>query len=307
MSGRIDRRGLCWGFCSYVLWGFFPVYWKWLSEVSAIEILVHRIFWSFVFYLLLYFIWARRSLSELLHHDVRDWAVSTVAGSILAANWGLYIWAVNAGHVLETSLAYFINPIMNVAVGVVVFREEFPLILRLSVAAAVVGVLVKIGFGAGQFWISLTLASTFCAYGVLKKIVRLKPTNSSVLEGAVIAFPAVAAIVYFAFRNEAPHPPMTWLLLVMAGVVTGLPLFLFSYAVQRIPYSIVGMLQFIAPTLQFLTGVFLFREHFGGVDAVAFGSIWVGMLFYLGYQAYRASPMVARTDSMRGSAPERSG
>ena len=278
------NRGLFWGFISYTLWGFFPVYWKLLADRSSLEILAHRMVWSFVFYLAIFMATAYSDLPKLLQQNRRDWLYSAIAAALLTLNWGLYIYAVNSGHILEGSLAYFINPILNVAIGVVLFREPFPLILRLSVGAAFLGVLYKMLYAPGFPWIALILAFSFCAYGVTKKVLKIPARTSSVLEGVVGVIPALIAVAYFQTHNEVPASAGTWLLFILGGVVTGLPLFLFSFAAQRVSYSIMGMLQFIAPSLQFLVAVLIFNETMSDQDLISFVLIWVGIGFYFGHQ-----------------------
>lgn len=283
---KLNTQGLVWGFASYMMWGFFPAYWKLLSSLSAPEVLAHRMLWSFVFYLLIFLLTSYKQIPSLFQQSRRDWALSALASVLLALNWGIYIYAVNTGHILEGSLAYFINPILNVAIGVVFFKESFPLFLRLAVGFAALGVGAKVLLSPSFPWMSILLALTFCAYGITKKMLKIPARTSSVLEGTVGVLPAIAGILYFQLANTAPHSPLIWFYLVMGGAVTGLPLFLFSYAAQRIPYSVMGMLQFIAPSLQFIVGVFIFNESFGSKELVTFGLIWVGISFYLFYQAY---------------------
>lgn len=281
-----DGAGLIWGLASYAMWGFFPVYWKLLASVPALEILAHRMIWSFVFYLLLFMGASFRKLPSLLKQTPRDWALSAVASVLLALNWGIYIYAVNSGHILEGSLAYFINPLLNVAVGVLFFRESFPWMLKLAVLFAALGVAAKIFFSATFPWISLVLAATFCAYGVTKKLSRIPASTSAVLEGAVGLLPALLAVFYFQQVNPVEYPGSLWFLLIMGGAVTGLPLFLFSYAAQRVSYSILGMMQFLAPSLQFAVGVFIYHEAIGPRDLASFGAIWIAVVFYFSYQIY---------------------
>ncbi|MGZ5279143.1 MAG: EamA family transporter RarD [Pseudobdellovibrionaceae bacterium] len=281
---KLDPQGLTWGLVSYVMWGFFPVYWKLLGSVPAPEILAHRMLWSFAFYLLMFIFTSYRQLPSLFRQTKRDWMLSALACALLSVNWGIYIFAVNSGHILEGSLAYFINPILNVAVGVFFFKESFPFVLKLAVLFAALGVGAKIFLSSTFPWISLVLAFTFCLYGITKKMLKIPARTSSVLEGAVGVVPALLAILYFQQQETIPYTSEILFLLIMGGVVTGLPLFLFSFAAQRIPYSIMGMLQFAAPSLQFLVGVFMYNEVFGPKELVSFGLIWIGILFYLSYQ-----------------------
>ncbi len=284
---KLDSQGLLWGFISYVMWGFFPVYWKLLKMVPSMEILAHRMVWSFVFYFLMFLATSYKQLPTLFKQSRHDWMLSAIASLLLTINWGIYIYAVNSGHILEGSLAYFINPILNVAIGVIFFKENFPTILKFAVGFAALGVGAKFVFSPVFPWISIALALTFCGYGITKKLLKIPARTSSVLEGTVGVLPALIAICYFQTSDAGVVlEAKTWILLILGGVVTGLPLFLFSFAAQRIPYTIMGMLQFAAPSLQFLVGVFVFNEVFGSKELVTFGLIWIGIVFYLSYQAH---------------------
>lgn len=261
------------------MWGFFPIYWKLFQGIGAGEILLHRIVWTMPFYLLLLALGP--GLGALRGARRKDWGASALAAGLLAINWGLYIYAILSNRVVEGSLAYFLNPLLNVAVGVALFREPFPWPMRAAVLLAGLGVAFRIAFAPGFPWIALTLASTFCAYGIVKKKQTVPPTLSSALEGLAGFVPAL--VLLCVLRSSAPVAlsPWQWGLCVGAGVVTGLPLFLFSYAAQKIPYSLMGILQFIAPTLQFLVGVAMYHEPFGRTDAISFGLIWAGAAFYV--------------------------
>lgn len=276
----IDRAGLAWGLVSYSMWGFFPIYWKFLLKFNYFEILTHRIVWSFIFYFALLFPLLKDiNLKTLLKK--REILLSLLAASLLTVNWGIYIYAVNSGHILEGSLAYFINPILNVAIGVIFFKELFPWPMRLAVLFASAGILYKISFIEGFPWISLTLAFTFGLYGVAKKLSKLPVRVSSALEGSFFFIPAIFFAIYFHSTHVGEITWVDWLLLIGSGPVTGLPLFLFSFAAQRIPYSIMGILQFLAPSLQFLVGVFMYNEALTTANLTAFSLIWVAVAFYL--------------------------
>lgn len=279
-KAELDRVGLYWGIASYFMWGFFPIYWKLLQKFNYFEILTHRIIWSFVFYSLI-LLPQLKNFSFKTIVTKREVLLSILAGILLSINWGLYIYAVNAGHILEGSLAYFINPILNVGIGVVFFREAFPWPMRLAVLFAGLGIAYKISFIAGFPWISLTLALTFCLYGVTKKLSKIPVRISSVLESSAGLIPAIYFAQLFYSRHNFEVTPLDWVLLVGGGAVTGLPLFLFSFAAQRIPYSVLGMLQFIAPSLQFIVGVWLFNEELTSANLVAFSLIWIAVAFYL--------------------------
>lgn len=255
-----------------------------LQGTSALEILAHRMAWAFLFYLAIFLFFSDQKVTTLFQQSLRDWLLSVIAGMLLSLNWGIYIYAVNSGHILEGSLAYFINPILNVAVGVFLFKEPFPLALKLSVGFAAVGVATKVGLSTEFPWLSLALAFSFCIYGITKKVLRIPALTSSVLEAMIGFVPALIAIAYFQFHQTEPTSFTKWLLFAGAGVVTGLPLFLFSYSAQRIPYSIMGILQFVAPSLQFLVAVLIFKEPLSEASILSFVFIWIGMSFYLAHQ-----------------------
>ncbi len=274
---------------SFFLWGFFPIYWRTLAQLDPLEILSHRIIWSAVFYGIVFGVAYRRQKS-LVKPTVRHWAAAAFAAAIIAFNWGLYIYAVNSGRILESSLAYFLNPLLNVAVGVWFFRESFPLPLKIAVLLAGAGLATQL-HSAGEFpWIAVLLASTFCLYGIIKKVVPMKATLGSAMEGAVGFLPAILAAVYL--RSHSPVPELSlklWLLLMGGGIVTGLPLVLFSYAAQKVPYSVLGIMQFVAPTLQFFAGYLVFHEALTSSRLLAFCLVWAGGGFYLLDRTWRLS------------------
>ena len=289
-ANKLDRQGYLWGIVSYVMWGFFPLYWKLLHSRANLEVLAHRMIWSFVFYAFIFVVFSRRNWRQLARQSIRDWALIALATAALTLNWGIYIYAVNSGHILEGSLAYFINPILNVAVGVFFFREPFPLVLKLSVGFAAFGVALKIGFSSAFPWISLSLAFLFCFYGMIKKILKMPVMTSSFLEGGLGVLPA---IFYLSLVPPPPADLATWLLFAGAGLVTGLPLFLFSFSAQRVPYSVMGMMQFIAPSLQFLVAVLVYGEPFDHINLAAFACIWIAIAFYLAYPFLKQNARLA--------------
>ncbi len=266
------------GVLSYVCWGFFPLYWKLLHRLPAFEILAHRMIWSCVFYLLLFTVssWQTGQLKSLFTQPLQTWLKTLLAAGVLAINWGIYIYAVNSGQIVEGSLAYFINPLFNVAVGVLFFKEKLSGILRLALLFALVGVLVQVIFAPKFPWIALTLATSFCTYGVIKKTLRIAPDLSSAMEGLCGLLPALAIASVMRQQSELIVSGHEWAFLIGAGLVTGLPLFLFSHAAQKLPYSMMGMMQFIAPTLQFSVGVWVYGERLGWAGIISFALIWVG-------------------------------
>ncbi len=274
---------------SYFLWGFFPIYWKLLKALPAVEILAHRVLWSFVFYSFVYLYVRYRRGTARLPLTTRQIRLSILAAALIAMNWGIYIYGVNSGRVLETSLAYFLNPLMSVAVGVIFFKESFPWPLKLALTFAAAGILIQIGMASQFPWIALTLASSFCAYGVVKKVIAVEPSLGSAMEGAAGVVPALIAAIYLRSHSDVALTPYYVALLIGSGVVTGLPLYLFSVAAQSLPYSLLGMMQFVAPTLQFLVGYLVYQEPLDNTRLLAFTLIWVGVGFYLADRITRLS------------------
>lgn len=288
-GGRIDRRGIWVAVAAYVIWGVMPLYWHLLKAVPSLQIIMHRIVWSAVL-VSGYLLWkyGRGWLRETLAIPRARWALA-LSGTLIAFNWGLYIWAVNAGHVVETSLGYFINPLINIVLGVVLLRERLNRVQWLAVAIAACGVL-WLTFNYGSFpWIALTLACTFAAYGLVRKLVGVPPVRGLGVESLYLFLPALAVLAWGEFNGMGGFiahegvPAWGWgiaALLVAGGLFTALPLIWFADAVQRIPYSLVGVLQYIAPTLQLLAGVLVLGEPFGRDRAIGFAFIWLALAIY---------------------------
>jgi chloramphenicol-sensitive protein RarD len=274
-------KGLWVGLGSYFLWGFFPIYWKLLQDRAAFEILANRFVWSFFFYLAIWLCTHRHSFKVIFSLQKRDYILGLASALLLAINWGVYVYAVNSGQILEGSLAYFINPLLNVLVGVLFFNESFSKPLKWAVFLAAIGVGCKIYFHPHFPYVAIILAITFCAYGIVKKLSTVPAGMSSVLEGGFGLLPAGLFLAVTSSTTIQTATATHWILFVASGFVTGLPLFLFSYATQRVPYSVMGMMQFIAPTLQLLVGVFLFHEKIGISHITSFILIWLGVAIFI--------------------------
>jgi chloramphenicol-sensitive protein RarD len=285
----LDRSGVWIAIAAYVAWGLMPLYWHLLKAVPALQVMAHRVVWSALFVCGWLGIkygrgWVRETLSR--PHAATMLALS---GALIAVNWGLYIWAVNAGHVVESSLGYFINPLLSVVLGVVVLKERLNRVQCLSVGIATIGVL-WLTFSYGRFpWIALVLACSFGAYGLVRKLLGVPPVRGLGVESLWLLLPALAFLLWSEASGQGhllPHvdaPAWGWSvlgLLVFGGVLTSLPLIGFAAAVQRIPYSLVGLLQYISPTLQLLVGVLVLHEPFGRERAVGFAFIWVALALY---------------------------
>jgi chloramphenicol-sensitive protein RarD len=279
------KKGVLYGIGAYLLWGIFPVYWKLLEAVPAIQIISHRIIWSFVLLALILFItrqWRSFRSAALSRKVVLIYLVSAI---LLSINWLTYIWAINAGFVLETSLGYFINPLLSVLLGVLFVREKLRPLQWLPIGLAAIGV-IYVAISYGQFpWIALTLAISFGLYGLVKKVAPLGSLFGLTLETGLLFLPAVAFLVILEWQGQGAFlhvPAVSNLLMIGAGLVTTVPLLLFASAAQRIPLSTLGILQYINPTIAFLLGLFLFHEPFNLSLLIGFSIVWLALIIYWG-------------------------
>jgi chloramphenicol-sensitive protein RarD len=278
---------------AYVLWGLLPVYWKWLKHVPAQQVLCHRILWSFITLIVIILISGQwRALREAIA-DLRVLRAYAVAAVLISINWLTYIWAVNAGFIVETSLGYFINPLLSVLLGVVFFRERLRPWQWAAIGLATAGV-VYLTYAYGSLpWIALTLAVTFGGYGLVKKTAPLGSLHGLTLETLVLLVPAIMFLVYSQRAGNGAlfnSGAISDALLMGAGIITAVPLLLFSSAARRIPLSLIGILQYIAPTLQFLLGVLVYKEPFTATKFMGFGIVWIALIIYgvEGLMAYRS-------------------
>ena len=285
-------RGLWAAILSFLLWGVMPLYWHLLKAVPSLQIVLQRIVWSALF-VAAFLLWrdGRGWLKQALAQPRLRWALA-LSGVLIAFNWGLYIWAVNAGHVVETALGYFINPLLNVVIGVLFLKERLRAMQWLSVAIAFAGVL-WLTFQYGRFpWIAMALATSFGLYGVIRKLVQVDSVTGLGVESAYLLPPVLALLLWFEASGQgvvaAGHGAWTWALLVLSGIATALPLVGFAYAVRRVPLTTVGILQYIAPTLQFLIGVFLLHEPFDRARLVGFACIWLALAVFAGEGLWRS-------------------
>lgn len=277
------KKGILYGIGAYVLWGILPIYWKFLHTVPAMQVIGHRISWSFV--ALIIFILATkqwRDFRAAAFHP-KTIGIYALAGVLLSINWLIYVWGVNADFIVETSLGYFINPLLSVLLGVIFLRERLRLAQWTSAALAAIGV-VYLTFVYGHLpWIALSLAFSFGIYGLIKKLAPLGSLYGLTLETAIV-FPA--ALAYLLFVNSTGegfflHGGMAIdLFLAGAGIVTTIPLLMFASAAKQIPLTMVGILQYIAPTLQFLIGVFIYKEPFDRSHLIGFGIVWLALVVF---------------------------
>jgi chloramphenicol-sensitive protein RarD len=287
------RRGIGFGFSAYLLWGIFPLYFRLLDRSGALEILLHRVLWSLISCLLLIAI--GRSWGELraVLRSPRQTIILGSAAASVAVNWGVYIYAVNSGQVVEGSLGYFINPLVTVALGVIVLRERLRATQWAAVGVGVIAVLVlTVDYGHVPV-IALTLAASFGLYGLLKN--RIGGTVGAVAglttETLLLAPFAAVAVAILTARGDssfADNPPWQALLLASTGVITVLPLLLFASAARRVPLSTMGLLQYLTPVLQLLCGVLLLDEHMPASRWAGFGLVWTALAL-LTFDSLRAA------------------
>lgn len=277
------NKGVLSGVAAYLIWGFLPIYLKSLQSVPALQIMLHRVVWAFAFVLILVLV--RRRLAGIFQslRNRRVILAYTLTAILLAVNWLVYIYGVNSDQVVETSLGYFINPLFSVALGVIFLRERLRFTQWLPIGLATVAVIyLTLQYGSLP-WIALALAFSFGMYGLIKKIAPLSAMDSLFVETGILFLPALLYLLFSENQGAGAFGHQGWqlsILLAFSGVVTALPLLLFGRAARSIPLSMLGILQYIAPTVQFLLGVYLYQEDFSGSRLVGFAMIWLALLIF---------------------------
>ena len=277
------RAGLLLGLGAYLLWGVMPLYFKALARVSALEIVAHRVIWSLVFLGAMVTLFRRWPAIKKALSNRRVVLTLLATTVLIGINWLVFIYAVVSGHVLEGSLGYYLNPLVNVLLGVVLLKEKLtrPQAFATFLAAAGVAVLAA-GAGSG-LWISLTLASTFALYGFLRKIVAVDSLEGLSIETALLAPIAIGWVAWIQSSGAAAFASVgmaTDLLLILGGAVTAIPLLMFTAAARRLPYSTLGFLQYVAPSLQFLLAVLVFGEPLTTAHIICFAAIWTALVIF---------------------------
>lgn len=282
MRSEQGRTGILYGLTAYLMWGFLPAFFKLLHHVRAVEVVAQRIVWSVLFLGLLVLV--RRSLPTLRAalSNPRAIAILGVTASLIAVNWLIYIWAVVNDHVLESSLGYFLNPLINVALGVIFLKERLNRAQMLAVALAAAGVVVLAVSAGGGLWISLSLAFTFAIYGLLRKVAPVESLEGLSIEILILVPFALGYLIWLSGRGEMAFGQDLWttLLLIAGGSLTAVPMLLFAAAARRMPYATLGLLQYVAPSIQFLLAVFAFGEPLTTGHMICFALIWSGLALY---------------------------
>ncbi|MER2112849.1 EamA family transporter RarD [Solibacillus isronensis] len=281
------KKGVLLAIGAYLMWGIIPLYWKQLQHVGSVEILVGRVIWSFVFTVL--FVLLIRQYKQMiadikmLWKNKKQFFLLFVASVFVSLNWGIFIWAVNNGHLLQTSLGYYINPLISVLFGLIFFKEKISRATAVAVIIAAIGVGYQAVLGGTIPWVSLALALTFAFYGVIKKQIPLDATRGLAIETLFVLPIAVGIYIYLMKTSEIAFMQVDWktnLLLMGGGIVTALPLVLFAKSAQKIPLYLMGFIQFLAPTISLMLGIFLYKEPFTLTEFITFVCIWLAVFIF---------------------------
>lgn len=277
------KNGILAAMSAYLLWGVFPIYWKALSAIPAMEILGHRVVWSLIILIILLTVLRRWDWIKLLKRNPGTVATFVGSGTILGLNWLIFIWAVNNNFIVEASLGYFINPLVNVLLGVIFLKERMRMVQWGAVALAFLGVAyLTVSYGRLP-WIALGLALSFGTYGLIRKTARLSSLEGLSIEMASLFLPSLIYLFFLSYNEMAAFATIdnfTMTLLLLSGIITAVPLLLFAYGARKIPLSLVGLLQYIAPSMQFMIGVFLYNEPFSSEKMIGFSIIWLALIIY---------------------------
>ncbi|MFX3623405.1 MAG: EamA family transporter RarD [Ectobacillus sp.] len=303
-----QTKGIIYTAGAYVMWGVFPLYWKLIDNVSAQEILAHRVIWSFMFMLLVLGFGKKLAAFRLewkkLWKHPKSFTMLSIASVLISINWFIYIWAVNHNHIIDASLGYYINPLVSILLGMLVFKERLNFWQLLAVLLAAIGVIIlTVRYGSFP-WIALSLAISFGIYGLAKKLIHFDSAIGLTLETLIIAPFALVYAIFLQKGSMFGSELSATVLLMGGGVATALPLLYFAKGAKLIPLSMVGFLQYIAPTISLGLGVFLYGEHFTKAHMLAFFFIWTA-LFIFSFAKTRLMlglvPKLGKSKSMKAS------
>ena len=275
------RRGLILGATAYLLWGLFPLYFPLLQPAGALEVLAHRMVWSLLVSAVV--LTVVRGWRHIRQMPAKVWLLVLAGASLIAVNWGIYIWAVNADHVVDAALGYFINPLVTVLFGVLIFRERLRVVQWVAVGLAALAVTVLAVAGGVFPWVAVSLAASFACYGLVKKVIPLPPTASLTAEGMVQLLPALGYLLFLTLTGASTLTTQGAghvLLLASSGVVTCVPLLAFAAAAQALPLSVLGLMQYLTPVAQFLLGVFWFHEAMPAYRWFGFVLVWAALCVF---------------------------
>ncbi|ARS29157.1 EamA family transporter RarD [Sphingomonas sp. KC8] len=289
------RHGVTFAFAAYLLWGLMPLYLKLIMDVPALQIVAHRLVWSLVLIVIIVLAMGRLRGIRLALQARGTFALLALSATLIANNWLIYTWAVLNGHVLEASLGYFINPLVNVALGVLFLKEKLRPVQGMAVGLAGCGVLLMLVAQGGTVWLSIALAVSFGLYGLVRKIVAIDALGGLAVETSLLGPIALAWLCWSAVAGDGVfgQDRSTDLLLMAGGIITAAPLLLFAAAARRMRYATLGLVQYLTPTLVFFQGVFLFGQKLTTLHMITFGLIWIGLAIYAidSLRAGRATPV----------------
>lgn len=285
---REQKLGVSLAVGAFFLWGLFPIFLKAISIIPPLELVAHRIVWSWLFVLLA--IAVTRQLSRLLGHYRQPKMLLALLAStlLLGANWFLFVYAVNTGKVLEASLAYYINPLLNMALGGVFLSERLRPLQWLAVALACTGVAIEVAVFGSVPWLALGMASTFALYGLIRKLAPIDSLNGMMIECTYLLLPALAYLWFYGQATFALLTDTHWALLAVFGPVSTVPLMMFASAARKIQYTTMGFLQYIGPTMMFFLAVWIYNETFGPAKTTTFSFIWLGVACFCADVIWRA-------------------
>lgn len=285
---------------AYVLWGIMPLYWKMAEDVSSAEILAYRIIWAFLFMIIALALMGKlmeviQEIKKIWNHKRSLLAISA-ASVLITVNWFIFIFAVNSDRIIDASLGYYINPLMNVVLATVILKEKLANLEKVAVALAFVGVIVLTLYYGHVPWASILLAISFCSYGFIKRSVSIRPWTGLTVETLLMTPFALLFLFLLPEASYFSESVPTMLVLAGAGVITAVPLLLFATAAQKLSFTVIGFLQYIAPTFMLIIGVFLYKEPFSSIQLLAFICIWIalGLFTYSKLQTRRRLKKVTR-------------
>lgn len=275
-----ERRGLVFALGAYLFWGFAPVYFKWVAEVPAHEVLAHRIVWSVPVTLLLLYILRQPQQWLAIFKDSRTLGKLMVSATLVSFNWFIFVWAIANDRILDTSLGYFINPLLTIALGVVVLKEKLNPLKFLALLCAAAGVAWQVVVIGGVPWVSLGLACSFALYGLMRKQIVVSALNGLMIETLVLSPIAAAYLLWIAMEGKGVFFTVSWstdILLILAGLVTVVPLAMFAAGARRLTLTSMGFLQYLSPSCTFLLAIFVYHEPFTHSRLASFACIWLGL------------------------------
>ncbi len=276
-------QGLILGILSFTLWGLLPLYWKVVEAINPFQIFAHRVIWSFLFVVLVIILKNQGKAFKKELFNPRTWLDFIAPAVFISINWMTYIWAVNNGFVIETSLGYYMNPLMLILFGSIFYKERLNRLQKWGLGFAFVGVLLKTLLYGKLPVISLVVATSFSAYGLLKKRTKVGSLTGLAFETLIIGIPALIYLLYVEIQNIGIHgnlPGYYCLLIMLSGVATATPLLLYAEGLKRLPLKIMGFIQYISPSISLFLGIFVFDESFDMWSLVAFGLVWIGLAFF---------------------------